>query len=341
MIPVTFLITHNIYPVFTIVFIMFLLALLFNTARCAIIPNLVSKKRILNANSVINFVGRAATFLGMFFGGIIIDLKIWRRVFHTEGWIVAFIIDAITFLVSAIMLYLMKVKLVTHAKEETHLKPKGFYLLVQSGLKRMWEELKHAIHSIIKEKNLTFAIGTIFLLIIAGSVIYVLAIPTVQQEKAWGTSGVGILASIGTIGLLLGAYLIGVFGHHYDLKTLVLGCFVLISASLVVFPFLNKFWMFALICLICGTLISPIFIIQDTLIHQYADEFIRGRIFSLRDWVLNGSFVLGALIVGSLSTLASKQFLFVLFGIFIASLTIIGWFIKTNVKGTAIPQDST
>ena len=81
----------------------------------------------------------------------------------------------------------------------------------------------------------------IVLMVIAGSVIYILVIPTVQQEMAWGTSGVGYLAAIGAIGLLFGAYLMGIFGHHFDLKILMLVCFVLVGGSLFLFPFLRIF----------------------------------------------------------------------------------------------------
>ena len=340
-IPILFLITRNIYPVFAVVFCMFLLALFFNTARSAIIPNLVSKKRILNANAAISFVGRGATFLGMFLGGIMIDWRMWQNIFGVEGWTAAFIIDAITFAASAIMLYIMRVKLVERPKEEKHLEPKGFFILLRDGLMRIFHELRQAVQMIIRESNLVFALASIFLMIIAGSVIYVLAIPIIQQEMAWGTSGVGILAGVGAIGLLIGAYLMGVFGHHFDLKILMISCFVLLGGVLVIFPFINHFSMFLVITLIGGIVISPIFIGQDTLIHQYADELIRGRIFSLRDWVLNCTFVLGALIVGLLATLTKKNYLFIIFGFLIATLAVLGWIIWTRDKSSTISQNNT
>ncbi|GAI01305.1 unnamed protein product, partial [marine sediment metagenome] len=79
LIPVLFILTENIYPVFGVVFFMFLFTLFFNSARSAIIPNLVTKKQILKANSIVNFVGRAATFLGMGLGGLIVDWYIWPK----------------------------------------------------------------------------------------------------------------------------------------------------------------------------------------------------------------------------------------------------------------------
>lgn len=336
LIPVIFLATGNMYPVFIVVFFMFLLALFFNAARSAIIPNLVSKKRILTANSVVNFVSRGATFLGMLIGAVIVDWKIWHSLFGIAGWTVAFILDAVTFAVSALLLYVMKVGLPEIPKKVEHLKPKGFFLLLRSGLLRMWHELVHAVQLIFREKNLGFAMATIFLMVAAGSVIYILVIPTVQQEMAWGTSGVGYLAAIGAIGLLVGAYVMGVFGHHFDLKILMLLCFIVVGGALVLFPFLSTFLFFAIVCFICGIAISPVFIGQDTLIHRYADEFVRGRIFSLRDWILNGLFALGAVFIGFLSAIIDKNYIFLISGISVAALAILGWLILAHGKSNTV-----
>ncbi len=341
--PLVFLYTKNIYPVFALVFFMFLLALFFNTARSAIIPNLVSKKRLLNANSILNLVGRGATFLGMATGGLIIDWSIWKNTIGIAGWIVAFIIDGITFGISAFMIYIMRVNLKERIKEESHLKPQSLFLMVKNSLLKIIKEMTQALKHIFKEKNLGFAMATIFLMIIAGSVVYVLAVPTIQQDMAWGTKGVGILAAVGAIGLLLGAYIAGTLGHYIDLKLFIIYCFILISAGMFTFPFINQFYQFIFITLIVGIAASPIFIGQDTLIHHYADEEIRGRIFSFRDWLLNLTFVVGSLLVGSLSTFITKRYLFIIFGAIIIGFSLIGFILinrTKDVKGTTVPQDN-
>jgi len=340
LIPILFLLTKNIYPVFGVVFFMFLLTLFFNSARSAIIPNLVPHDGILRANSVVNFVGRGATFLGMLTGGFIVDWQMWDKFIGLAGWIVAFILDALTFGVSAVMLYVMKVRLPEIKKQEQHLEARGFVLLVRNGLVQVWKELKHAVQIILKERNLGFTMISILLLIIAGSIIYVLVIPTIQKEMAWGTRGVGFLAAVGALGLLSGAWLVGVFGHHFDLKKLIIVCFILLAGTLFVFPFLNHLWMFAVAVFIGGIAISPVFIGQETLIHRYADEFVRGRMFSIRDWILNGSFVAAALIVGFLATVVAKNFLFYVFGILLAVLAVVSWLVLARGKGSAVSQDN-
>ncbi len=342
--PAVFVVTKNIYPVFVVVFAMFLLALFFNTARSAIIPNLVSKKRLLTANSILNLVGRAATFVGMATGGLIIDWPIWKTAFGIAGWIVAFFIDGITFGISAFMLYIMKVDLKERQKEVVPLKPDSLFLMIRDGLLKIVKEMFQAIKHIVKQKNLGFAMGTIFLMIIAGSVVYVLAIPTIQQDMQWGTRGVGALAAIGAIGLLLGAFIAGTLGHYLDLKIFIVYCFVFIGIGLASFPFIDKFYQFILVAFVIGVAASPIFIGQDTLIHHYADEELRGRIFSFRDWLLNLTFVIGALLVGSLATFVAREYLFIIFGLSVLLLSILVWILivrfRKNAEGTSIPPDN-
>ncbi len=332
LIPIVFISTHSIYPVFAVVFFMFLLTLFFNTARNSIIPNMVDPKSILKANSLVNFVGRGATFLGMLIGGLIVDWHMWYKVIGLAGWTVAFILDAVTFGVSAFMLYLIKVKLIKPPKREKHLEARGVFLLVRKGLLRVWHDLKHALQMIPKRKDLGFAMSSIVLMIIGTCVIYVLVIPTIQQDMGWGTSGVGILASAGAIGLLVGAFLVGVIGHRFDLKDLMLFCFILIGGGLVLFPFLVHRLAFAGVIFIAGLAISPIFVGQDTLIHQSADELVRGRMFSIRDWIYHCLIALGALAIGFLTTFVRKDAIFLVSGIFLAVLAIIGWVVLAHGK---------
>lgn len=341
LIPTLFALTNNIYPVFVVVFCMFMFTLFFNAARGAIIPYLIPKKEILSANSVLNFVGRSATFLGMLAGGLIVDWPVWNRLVGMPGWAVAFILDAVTFGASAVMLYLMELTLPEPPQPEEHLRARSFMLLLYNGLMRVWNELKHAVHMIFKERNLGFAMSIVLLVIIAGSVIYVLVIPTVQQDMSWGTRGVGVLAAIGALGLLGGAYLVGVFGHRFELKNIILVCFVVIGGALCLFPFLHHFWQFALVVFIAGFAVSPVFIGQDTLIHRYADEFIRGRMFSLRDWMLSCLMASGALLVGFIAALIQRRLVFIAFGILLISLAVTGWFVFSRGQGTSVSQNNT
>ena len=90
-----------------------------------------------------------------------------------------------------------------------------------------------------------------------------------------------------------------------------------------------------------GLAVSPVFIGQDTLIHRYADEFIRGRVFSLRDWMLSCLMASGALLVGFLAALVQRRLIFVAFGVILVGLAITGWFAFSRGQGTSVSQNNT
>lgn len=339
LIPAAFILTRSIYPVFLLVFAMFLLGLFFGTARSAIVPDLVSRPRVLAANSFLNFIGRAATFLGMACGGIIIDWAFWHNVLRVRGWTVAFVIDGLSFLVSALLLASM-----THrppsprppAGSENQAAP-GLLPMIGRGLRTMGRELREAVRAITRDRKLVFAIAAFFALVLVASLAWTLGISIIQQERGWGTRGLSILAAAGAAGLLLGAYLVGALGHRFNLKTVMLGCFILIGAILGILPFCRRFWMFGLLALAAGAAVSPIFIGSDTLIHRHADGPVRGRIFSLREWVFNATFVAGCLIITSLKALVDQALLFVAFGACLV-LAAAGYLIARD-QSPAVPPD--
>ena len=63
--------------------------------------------------------------------------------------------------------------------------------------------------------------------------------------------------------------------------------------------------------------------------------------FSIRDWILNGSFALVTLIIGALTAVVAKATLFVVIGILLALLAVITWLIFVyGKKGPSIPPDN-
>ncbi len=324
LIPTVFLTTGNIYLVFVLVFFMFLCSLFYNTAKMAIIPNLVEKPAILAANSATWFVSRMATFLGMAAGGFIIDWPIWQKYFKVEGWRMGFYIDALTFFISAIVISLITIKFI-ESKQSKPSVEKELPKLIKLSMKQILRELKEAVVLIIKNRRVSFAIASIFLLVVAGGAIYVLAIPTIQHDLNMGTRGVGLLGAVGSIGLILGALLFGITGHRFDMTKVMLGSFICIGAFVFIFPIIKAYWAIILLAFFVGGLVQPIFICQDTIIHHHVSEEVRGRIFGMREWTLNVTFALAAVVIGTLSTILSKKSLFFIFGIFIAAVSTYLW----------------
>ena len=297
LIPIIFLLIHSIYPVFVIVFFVFLTTLFFNTARLAIIPDIVKKENVLIANSVATFVGRFATFLGMVLGGFIIDWSFWPREVGMEGWQVGFFLDGATFFLSAGFLATITIHLMAHKKKKEMLNEIG------GGLRGVLSDFKETFHLLFREETITYVFTSVLILVFAASAIYIYVIPMVQHGMNLGTRGVGILGGVGGVGLLIGALLTGVVGHRYDLKKIIYYNLTTLGIGLLILPLIQAFILLCLFTFIGGLLLSPIFVAQETLLHHEVPDLMRGRIFSSREWILALSFAVFSAVNGTLGSI--------------------------------------
>uniref|UniRef100_A0A7C6A9C7 MFS transporter n=1 Tax=candidate division WOR-3 bacterium TaxID=2052148 RepID=A0A7C6A9C7_UNCW3 len=332
-IPLLILKTGNLIFVYTIAFLVFLFGLFFNTCRLSVIPNLVSPRRLLAANSFINFIGRVSTFFGMFLGGIIVDWQIWRKIGIQQSFTAGFYLDSLTYWISVIALIIIYPHL---AKGQTRLEfssiqnPKNN--TTTDGLPlSLFQDLKQAYLVIRKIPQVLFVYASILILVVLGAAVFVLFIPIIQSVPAQlgfglGTKGVGFVGAIGSIGLVLSSMTYGVIGHRIKKRDVILGGFLILGIIAILLALFKTFVPVIPLAFLAGFLLSPIFIAQDTLLHEYVPPAARGRIFSTREWLLHLSFAVSAFLIGQLTLFFQKRLLFLIIGIFIVLLSIFGFF---------------
>ncbi|MEO0082863.1 MAG: MFS transporter [candidate division WOR-3 bacterium] len=328
-IPLIIIQSKSLYLVYFIVFIVFIFGLFFNTARLAIIPNLVAKRRLLAANSFMNFIGRVATFLGMFFGGLIVDWQFWQKIGITHTWSAGFYIDALTYLVSVTVLLIIAIKTnVFHQKDIGHSPLKSIIIQASTKEKNTINEIKLAIKYISKTPPILFVFTSIILTVIIGASVFILLVPIIQLPAAKmgfgvGTKGVGFVAAIGAVGLVLSSMGFGIIGHKINKQYMLLISFIVLGIIAIIISLLNSFVALIPMAFIAGLFISPIFIIQDTMLHEILPEAMRGRIFSTREWILHLSFALACLTVGELTNFFTPRHLLSTAGIVVIITSII------------------
>jgi MFS family permease len=332
LIPLLVLKTKSLVLVYTITFIVFLFGLFYNTARMSIIPNLVARKRLLAANSFMNVVGRVATFFGMFLGGIIVDWSIWRKIGLQHTWSAGFYIDTLTYIISVLGLLVIASKTKMFKRNKKSMPPLSFptniaaksredtvLSIAKTQEKKTLNDLKLAFKYIKETPAVLFVFSSILIMVIIGACAFVLLVPIIQApvEKmgyGLGTKGVGFVAAIGAIGLVLSSMSFGIIGHRISKVYTILSSFIILGMVIILIPILNSLITLILLALISGMVLSPIFIAQDTILHENVPEEIRGRIFSSREWLLNISFAFSCLVVGQLTNFIIKHYLLIIIG---------------------------
>ena len=326
--PLLALRTMNLAVVFIIAFFVFLLGQFFNTARLSIIPNLVDSQNLLEANSFSNLIGRVSTFLGMLLGGLIVDWQFWRHIGLQNTWTAGFFVDSLTFVISAVTLMLLPVAYTARAAVVAGLVtadppargPGGtIWDAVRHQISRVISDFREALALIRRDQSIRFVILSVTMYVLLGAAILVLLVPVIQGARndiavkglrglGSGTKGVGFVGAAGSIGLVISSIVYGFVGRRIRKRNTILGGFAILGVIGCLVALSNSLLWILLLAVIAGLVLSPIYIAQDTLLHETVPEEARGRIFSAREWFMNVSVALCAAVIGQLTRIFPRDF---------------------------------
>jgi len=338
-IPLVAIATSNLILIYAVAFLVFLCGLFFNTSRMSIIPNLVGSDHLLGANSFMSFVGRVATFLGMFLGGLIVDWKWWSFLGIKPAWTAGFYIDALTYLVSVVALLVIFRRLGQRRQQRGHGRaetPEVKLFITQQA--RMIHEVREAFNLVRGQPSVLFVYCSVCMMVILGAAVFVLYIPIIQGAKGLGsglglgTQGVGFVGAIGSVGLVLSSMGYGLLGHKLKKHTVMLTSFLVLGLVAAGLAVSKSFAPIAPLVFIAGLALSPVYIGMDTLLHESVPEAARGRIFSTRDWLLHLTFAVSALVIGQLTNFASARRLLFGVGVLITVTSVVGFFLTRGKK---------
>jgi DHA3 family macrolide efflux protein-like MFS transporter len=338
-IPLLALATGNLILIYSIAFLVFTFGFFFNTARMSIIPNLVGKDRLLGANSFMSFIGRVATFLGMLVGGLIVDWQWWRNLGIKPAWSAGFYIDALSYLVSVIALLAIFKRLAPAwrpAAANPGRAPEVKLFLSQQA--RMIHEVKEAFRLVRGHPSVLFVYCSVFMLVVIGAAVFVLYIPIIQNARdlgsglGLGTKGVGFVAAIGSVGLVLSSMGYGLLGHRVKKHIVMLVSFAVLGAVGAGLAVSKSFAPVVPLAILAGLALSPVFIGMDTLLHESVPEAARGRIFSTRDWLMHLAFAVASLVIGQLTNFFSTRHLLFAVGLLVVAMSVTGFFLTRGKK---------
>jgi MFS transporter, DHA3 family, macrolide efflux protein len=341
-IPAVALATAKLPLIYVLAFSVFLCGLFFNTARLSIIPNLVGSDRLLGANSFMNFIGRIATFAGVLLGGLIVDWSWWQRIGIKPTWSAGFYIDALSYLVSVVALVVIFSRLRqkwSPGDRRTERKADAKLFLDQQA--RMIYEVREAWQLVRRGPTVLFVYASIFVMVVLGAAIFVLYVPMIQGKGVinqaglnLGTRGVGFIAAIGSVGLVISSMGYGIIGHRAKKHIVMIVCFLALGLVAMGMAVLKSFAPMAPLAFLAGLALSPIYIGMDTLLHESVPEEARGRIFSVREWLLHLTFAVSSVVIGQLTNFFDTRNLLFSVGVFVVAASIAG-FVLTRRRGLA------
>lgn len=276
-------------------------------ASNSLIPKIVEDSQLKAANGVAMSGGALMTLLGPIVAGFILIAGDTGNV-SSELFSLIFAIDAVTFLVSLILLFFVSLKHDNSQAQKTS---------TTSLLKQGFSYLK-------SDKPLISYITYLALVSFFTVGPVAVGLPIFLKNEAQGDAlDFGTMLTVMNFGALL-AMAVGakLNKDNKNLMRTIIGIDIMIGVLMVLFVFVTFQWAMTLILFLVGMATGYIQLSVFTLVQQRVDKEYMGRVMSFLMFATKGLVPVSSVLAASLIDWLSAASMFIIFGILIASLAI-------------------
>ncbi len=265
----------------------------FIPAKNALIPQIVRREELLAANTLSQTTQIAALIFGPALAGLTIE--------HL-GIATAFLVDALTFFVSALFLWWMA--------------PVPTLSRGKMTLRASWHDLREGLSFSLRSatvRNITLVVGVLFLGLGAVNVLW---IPYMQQVFRVGAQEIGLVDAAQGLGMLAGALLMeSALLRHQPPHALLLGGLTVVSLAFVATGLAPTYGVIVAVTLVLGVAIPPAQASFMTLIQYVTPERLMGRVNGAVGAVTNGAMLISMALAATFANRVGLRQSYVLCGI--------------------------
>jgi len=292
---------HSLAAVFAVVFLMGAFNGLFIPARQAALPQIVSPRQLITANSLISLIGVIANFIGIPIASFIVSIFGARS---------SFIFNSLGFLVSAWCVYHIQADLAPdrHHPESSDRDKVGTWRGSLAGWRVLREQRE--LGALVLVNSAFSFISAMVLITILQQIVVTVDLTSVQALVRTLTKFIStfapkppvfeiktlafglLMAAIG-LGLGLGVALCGSAKRGSRSKALPYLALALLGVALIGFAQLREYWPAVAGAAFMGVLSAFILIPIEARLQNDVDDARRGRLFALRNLCTTTSFLLG------------------------------------------------
>lgn len=307
-------------PVYIVVFLLFSVTRFFVPSKMAIIPTIVSKDKLLIANSLSDTTYMIATVLSIGLAGFLVKLV---------GVLGGFFIDSVSFFFSAALIFLIRIE-EPRAKHGFGQDIKLVGEVIEKALRKsIWRQIKEGIVFIISFPRARFVMNMLFLLMAGAGAIFCVIIVFIQEKFGTVTTDLGILGMFLGVGLLFGSLAYGRLGQRLDKQKVVLSSFVLGGLGITTFALVISqaptYKLASLLSVFIGFVLGPIIISINTMLHETIPDAMRGRIFSSQEMIIHLAFLVFMFLTSVLAEFLDRMWILMGCGVLFSLIGIAGF----------------
>lgn len=251
--------TFALWQIYLLGLLARLTTIFFDPAERALIPDLVGKDKVLEANSALSVITHITLIIGPALAGILVA---------ASNTALAFWADAASFVIA--IFFIVRIRGEVPRTQRTD--KQAIHWL---------QDLKIGLGYGLDSKALRVILITTFIAALAGATLVTVEVVYVKETLQGGDAGYGWLLSVAGIGALMASTNVGRLVRRFTLTGLYVGSVLL--TGLMFFPYANIpiLWF---VIVVAGLHTVPWvlgFILVDTMLQQWVADEMRGRIFSL------------------------------------------------------------
>ncbi len=285
--------------VFIAVFLVATASAFFNPAKQAIIPNLVPSRLLVRANSLTSSSEKTMELLGYSLAGVIAA---------AVSWIPLFLIDAATYLISAVSLLG-----VPDTATRTRIKALRLGNDILEGAKFV------LANGVLRSTMALTLVATVFF----GMTTTILVVMAFETLHA-GPTGYGLIEAAIGAGAILGAVISAELLNRARAGTLLLAGVAGVGLANVLVGFSRSLPLTMLFLLFGGILNMVYYVPVISVTQREAPDYVRGRVMSTRFLLVQAGFLTGMASAGPLSDRFGAPLVFVVGGLFLILAAALG-----------------
>ena len=223
----------------------------------------------------------------------------------------AFRLDAATFAVSAVALALMRYR--APVREAAEAVAGAF-----------WTEVKEGFSFLRHERGLRANTAMIVVCVAGLGAAYPLTFLFAINVLHGGTRAFGTLEAVVGAGYLVGSLALVALATRVRKGRVMIGGLLVMGVCLALVALTGSVWVAAIPLVVFGVANAVVLIAVDTFLQQSVPEGMRGRVFSTRFMLTQGTYAASVLVGGALAGVVDVRVLFVVAGVIVAVSGLVG-----------------
>jgi MFS family permease len=288
----------------------------FRPAVYAGLPNLVEDRDLPRANGLIQSVENFAWAVGPLLGGLVVAA--W-------GPDVAYWVNAVTFVVSALLLAGIPERLLQAGAAESH---------------GHWRDLLEGFAFVVRSRPLVTVLVAWNVFMLASAGINVAEVFLAKDTFDAGDFGYGLLVGATGLGLVLGSLAAGSLLDSHPVSRVYPGSILLVALAIAAGAVAPNVWVAAGCVLVVGAANGTAVVCNALLVQRGSPDALRGRVFTVLISSSFGVLALGMIVAGPLTDAVGPRWVWGAAAALAALSSLLALVLSRGIRTEPVPQPS-